>query len=99
METVLFEPSILNQVFKYLAVKVNDLCEEERVCCLTLDEMSITPSIEYNASSGQLLGKVTLPGHCGSASAHSCSCVYVGRTVITVERQHTISQETPLMEL
>ena len=60
--------NLLSQVFKYLAVKVNNLCEEERVCCLTLDEMSITPSIEYDASSGQLLGNVTLPGHCGSAT-------------------------------
>ena len=38
---------------------------EERLCCLTLDDMSITSNVEYDGSSGQLLGEVTLPGHTG----------------------------------
>lgn len=37
-------------------------------CCLTLDEMSITPAMEFDKSSGTVLGNVTLPGHSGTAT-------------------------------
>ena len=63
METVSFLPGIIGQVFDYLQLKVKDLREEERACCLTLNEMSITPNVEYDPSRGQVLGNVTLPGH------------------------------------
>lgn len=68
MKTISFHPGILHQVFQYLQLKVKDLHAEEKVCCLTLDEMSITPNIEYDQSSGQLIGNVTLPGHSGIAT-------------------------------
>ena len=35
--------------------------KEERLCCLTLDEMSLTPKVEYDITSGNLVGNVTLP--------------------------------------
>lgn len=40
----------------------------ERNCCLTLDEMSITPGMEFDKSSGTVIGNVTLPGHSGTAT-------------------------------
>ena len=42
--------------------------EQERKCCLVVDEMSITPSVEFDHSSGRILGDVTLPGHSGIAT-------------------------------
>ena len=47
---------------------MKQLCKEEQVCCLTLDEMSISPCVEYDPSSGQLLGNVSLEGHSGVAT-------------------------------
>ena len=35
---------------------------------LTLDEMSITPSLELHLGSGRLFGDTTLPGHKGQAT-------------------------------
>lgn len=42
--------------------------EKDRLCCLTLDEMEIKRSVEYDASSKQVLGDVTLPGSSGEAN-------------------------------
>lgn len=68
MEVVDFEPGILTEVFENLKIKVSELKQEERECCLTLDEMSITASVEYDNSSGRVLGDVTLPDHKGIAT-------------------------------
>lgn len=40
----------------------------DRYCSLTLDEMSIDSKIEYDSSSGGVMGMVTLPGHSGPAT-------------------------------
>lgn len=40
----------------------------DRYCSLTLDEMSIASKIEYDSSSGSILGNVTLPNHSGPAT-------------------------------
>ena len=68
MESLTFMPGILSQVFYYLGLKVSELKEEERICCLTLDEMAITSNIEYDASTSQVLGNITLPDHTGYAT-------------------------------
>jgi hypothetical protein len=47
---------------------VKQLLNSERDCALTLDEMAITPQIEFDATSGRMLGEVTLPGHTGRAT-------------------------------
>lgn len=57
----------MTQVFELLKLKVDGLTKEERLCCLTLDEMSLTQKVEYDVTSGHLVGDVTLPRHCGSA--------------------------------
>lgn len=39
------------------------MAEKERKCSLTLDELKIAEGIEYDRSSGSIIGKSTLPGH------------------------------------
>lgn len=55
-------------MFDFLTLKVEGVRPEERLCCLTLGEMSLTPSVEYDAGSGNLTGGVTLPQHDGPAT-------------------------------
>ncbi|KAJ8046214.1 hypothetical protein HOLleu_04825 [Holothuria leucospilota] len=45
---------ILREVFDYMQLKVKEMKEEERLCCLTLDEMSLT-LYEFDPSSGDIL--------------------------------------------
>lgn len=47
---------------------MKQLRSSERDCVLLLDEMSITPRVEFNMSTGSMLGEVTLPGHRGRAT-------------------------------
>ncbi|PIK41368.1 hypothetical protein BSL78_21778 [Apostichopus japonicus] len=68
MQNVAFRPGILSQVFEFLELKVSNMRPEERICSLTLDEMALSTSIEYDVSSGRLLGDVTLPDHSGTAT-------------------------------
>ena len=42
--------------------------DEERLCCLTLDEMSLTSKLEYDAGSDSVYGNVTLPKYSGIAT-------------------------------
>ncbi|XP_034048143.1 uncharacterized protein LOC117529457 isoform X2 [Thalassophryne amazonica] len=67
MEKMPFEPGVLAQVFDFLQIKVKDMREEERTCCLTLEEMSLTSKVEFDLDSGDLLGNITLPQHSGNA--------------------------------
>ena len=68
LECVHLKSGILNEVFELLEIKVRSMNEKERDCALTLDEMSISMSVDYDIQTGQLLGDVTLPGHSGKAS-------------------------------
>ena len=54
------------------------MAEKEKMCCLTLDELKIKESIEYDRSSGTLLGKSTLPGHSLPAT-HSLVFMLAGK--------------------
>ena len=67
LQNISFQPGVLTHVFELLKLKVQGLTKEERLCCLTLDEMSLTQKVEYDISSGELVGDVTLPRHFGSA--------------------------------
>lgn len=42
--------------------------ERDKLCCLTLDEMEISPSVEYDPSSKQVIGDVTIKDHEGQAT-------------------------------
>ena len=47
MQGVVFEPGVLDEVFNLLQLKVQQWKSQECECCLTLDEMAITPSVEF----------------------------------------------------
>lgn len=68
LQNISFEPGVLTNVFDMLEVKVKEMNDNEKNCCLTLDELSLSPGVEYDASSGKLLGNVTLPQHTGRAN-------------------------------
>jgi hypothetical protein len=68
MQHVKFDSGILGEVFHYLGIKVASMTVEERECCLTLDEMSITAGVEFDIRSGRFIGDVSLPGHSGAAT-------------------------------
>ena len=65
MQDVGFEHGVLDAVFNLLQLKVQQWKSQECDCCLTLDEMAITPSAEFDQNSGSLLRDVTLQGHTG----------------------------------
>lgn len=68
LQNIQFEPGVLTNVFDMFEVKVKEMNDMEKTCCLTLDELSLTAGVQYDASSGNLLGNVTLPQHTGSAN-------------------------------
>lgn len=57
--------------------------KQDRLCCLTLDEMEITRAVEYDSGSRQVLGDVTLPGHNGPAS-HALVVMLGGKQYVHV---------------
>jgi len=65
LQSVKFDSGVLCEVFQFLSIKVATMHPLERECCLTLDEMSITSSVEYDSRIGRFLGDVTLPEHTG----------------------------------
>ena len=66
LENFRFNTGILSEVFTYLAIKVSAMSPQERECCMTLDEMSITAGVQYDNRNDNFLGGVTLPGHSGT---------------------------------
>ena len=56
MQHVKLEPGVLGEVFDMLRLKTDGMNEMEKKCVLTLDEMSITPSVELHLGSGRLFG-------------------------------------------
>ena len=68
LENIDFKPGVLKDVFAKLKIKVDAMKDEERLCCLTLDEMSLTSKLEYDAGSDSVYGNVTLPKHSGIAT-------------------------------
>jgi Transposase protein len=68
MHHVKFDSGILGEVFHYLAIKASSMKVEKRECCLILDEMLITASVEFDIPTGGIMGDVTLPGHSGAAT-------------------------------
>ena len=68
MSKVDFEPGVLCQVVDALSSKVTCMNEEEKFCCITLDEMSVLLSIEYDSSTSQLVANVNLPNHTGQST-------------------------------
>ena len=67
IENIKFKPGILNDVFNLMESKVKSMREDEKLCALLLDEMSVKESVEYDSANDQFIGDVSLPGHSGSA--------------------------------
>ena len=71
-EHIAFESGILTEIFHLLAQKSAQFSEEEKWCSLSMDEMSIKKSLDYDLKSDSFMGYVTLPGHSGEASKAFC---------------------------
>lgn len=54
MQCVKCEPGLLTEIFTFLKLKEDGLTDLERKCALSLDEMSITPSVELHMLTGKL---------------------------------------------
>ena len=69
LEHIKFVPGILYEVLDLLNVKIKHFkTEQEKLCNLALDEMTITESTEFDMSTGTYFGNVTFPGQTGKAN-------------------------------
>lgn len=66
LENIAFSPGILKDLLPSLHSKVKMLNEEEREDVLLLDEISITPVLDYDSSSEMIIGRPTVPSANGS---------------------------------
>ncbi len=71
-EHIKFESGILPEVFQMMSQKVSSMNSQETWCALTMDEMSLKPSIDYDVKSDSFIGHVTLPEHDGEATKAFC---------------------------
>ncbi|KAJ3641321.1 hypothetical protein Zmor_027833 [Zophobas morio] len=53
-------PEIHDQIFKLLEIKVDCLLPEEKHAVLMIDEIAIKPGLQFDNSSGEVIGKPTL---------------------------------------
>ncbi|KAH7984666.1 hypothetical protein HPB52_023495 [Rhipicephalus sanguineus] len=56
-----FAPGLLTEVMDLLKIKIGDLSQQERHAVLMLDEMQITKGLDFDPSTGMLLGRPTVP--------------------------------------
>lgn len=69
LQHLYFDSGILTEVLEFLKIKVSLFkSEHEWDCVLIMDEMAITPSLNFDTSLNKYFGKVTLPGHEGEAT-------------------------------
>lgn len=65
-----FSSGHCDEIFQFLAFKVGQFKKEsDKDCLIVVDEISITPKLCYDNSSGSFIGNVTLPGHDSSQIA------------------------------
>ena len=67
-EHIKFESGVLTEVIEMLRIKVLSMNTTDRYCCLTLDEMAITPGQKFDRRTDTMIGNVTLPDHNGTAT-------------------------------
>ncbi|KAH7959930.1 hypothetical protein HPB49_015134 [Dermacentor silvarum] len=53
-------PGILDEVFVALKEKVTTMAPNERHACVLMDEMQISPGLDYDASIGSIIGQPTI---------------------------------------
>ncbi len=73
-----FIARILIEVFDMMKAKTAPLSQSERVCCLTLDEFSMRPSIDYESQADRYTGHMNLPGHDMTQAATRCLVFQIG---------------------
>ena len=56
IQTIDFQPEILNCIMLLLNVKMQDAPQDEKFCCLTFDEMAIKPGLQYDVSDQVIRG-------------------------------------------
>lgn len=72
IETLNFEPGISDDIFKALKVKVSQFQDDrEKDCMLALDEISLLPGEQNNASRNCLIGYATIPNSSGKSMSLS----------------------------
>lgn len=70
LQNLKFEPGILDEVFKFLEVKIQTFkSDHEKDCVLIMDEMAITPANLFDVSSNKNIGKINLPNHEGTGTS------------------------------
>ncbi|XP_077524439.1 uncharacterized protein LOC144136208 [Amblyomma americanum] len=67
IEDIKFTPGILEEVFPALASKVATFHNEERYAVLMLDEIQLTPGLDYDITTRSVIGRPTLPSSDPSA--------------------------------
>ena len=68
LSSFLFNPGILVEVFQLLKLKAEAMDPHDKLCVLTLDEVALKASTDYDIKNDELLGQVTLPKHEGDAT-------------------------------
>ncbi len=71
-EHIMFESGILEEILEMMAEKVKSMNEQEVCCALTMDEMTLKPSVDYDLKSDSFIGSVTLPNQEGEATKALC---------------------------
>ena len=65
-----------------LKLKVDAMSQKEKLCCITMDEFAIKPSLDYDSKSDSFLGNVTLPGHENQGKATKCLVFQIGGVML-----------------
>ena len=63
-----YHPGILQDVFNMFPSKIATMNETDKYCVLVMDEMSIKPGYDFDMSTQQYIGGITLPGEQGMAT-------------------------------
>lgn len=61
-----FTPGILTEMFDILKIKISVLSEQERHAVLMLDEIQLTKGMDFDPSTGRIMGTPTVPPTKGS---------------------------------
>ena len=70
-ESILFNPGILHEVFDLLELKTKQMSHRELLCSLVLDEMTITPGMQWDCKSDSFIGGVSLGPEVDKSSGSS----------------------------
>lgn len=61
LENLKFDTGILHEVMEFLSKKVMNMVENEKDCCLLMDEMKISECREFDQANNKFFGNVTYP--------------------------------------